>query len=68
MKRIRKLLGTYSVEKILIVPYRSYGSCSHVYVKGRVLDNPPLQYNIKQSFGETLRNAIDQFNTHEFSI
>lgn len=64
-KRFRKLFGTYAIQKILIIPYRSYGSWSHLYVKGRVLDNEPLVYEPKQSFWNTLRNAFRQFDTHE---
>ena len=66
-KRLQKLLGKYKIEKILIVPYRSYGAAHHLYIKGRVLDNPPVEILEKQGFWRTVRNAIKQFNTHEVS-
>jgi phosphatidate phosphatase APP1 len=64
-KRLRKLFGTYSIEKILIIPYRSYGTQFHMYVKGRVLDNDLPETTQKQTFVQTIRHAIHQFNTHE---
>ncbi len=66
-KRIRKLFGRYELQKILIVPYRSYGKSFHIYIKGRVLDNEPLEIAAKQSFFRTLKNAFLQFNTHEIA-
>jgi phosphatidate phosphatase APP1 len=65
IKRIQKLLGTYTIEKLMVVPYRSYGTAYRLYVKGRVLDNPPLQIVKKQSFWKTLKNTFQQFDTHE---
>ncbi|MBF0695578.1 MAG: DUF2183 domain-containing protein [Flavobacterium sp.] len=64
-KRLRKLFGTYSIQNILIIPYRSYGAQYHMYVKGRVLDNVMLSMTENQSFLQTIRNAFRQFNTHE---
>ena len=64
-KRLRKLIGTYTIVKMLVVPYRSYGTAHHLYIKGRVLDNPPLDILEKQSFWKTVKNTIQQFNTHE---
>ncbi len=66
-KRFRKLLGTYTIENVLIIPYRSYGKAFHVYVKGRVLDNDPLLITEKQSFFQTLKLAFRQFDTHEIA-
>lgn len=67
IKRIKKLLGLYTVEKILIVPYRSYGTNLHLYIKGRVLDNEPLQITARQSFFNTVADAYRQFDTHEIN-
>ena len=67
LKRIRKILGRYSVEKIHIVPYLSYGTSYRLYVKGRVLDNPPLEIVKEHSFLATLKNAFRQFDTHEIA-
>ena len=64
-KRIKKFLGTYIVQKALIIAYRSYGTSSHLYVKGRVLDNPPIEIVQELGFGSTLRNTFRQFDTHE---
>lgn len=64
-KRFQKLFGTYAIQKILIVPYRSYGSWSHVYIKGRVLDNDELVYAPRHSLFDTIKNAFRQFDTHE---
>jgi len=64
-KRLKKLFGTYTIQTILIHPYRSYGTHFRLYVKGRVLDNPPFEITRKHTFWETLRNAFRQFDTHE---
>ncbi|HEX8270631.1 MAG TPA: phosphatase domain-containing protein [Flavobacterium sp.] len=64
-KRFRKLFGNYKIGQILIVPYRCYGTGLHLYVKGRVLDNEPLEIIEKHSVIETLQYAFHQFNTHE---
>ena len=64
-KRLAKLLGTYKIVKIQIVPYRSYGTFFHLYIKGRVLDNPPLLMIKEHRFIDTLANAFRQFDTHE---
>lgn len=65
LKRLKKLLGTYKIDKVYIEPYRSYGTSFRLYVKGRVLDNLPLQYTPQQSFWQTLKNAVKQFDTFE---
>ena len=65
IKRLKKLIGTYTFHKILIVPYRSYGTYFRLYVKGRVLDNPLLEMDAKHSIIQTFRNAFRQFDTHE---
>lgn len=66
-KRLRKLFGTYAVENILIIPYRSYGTNFRIYAKGRVLDNVSLEYTEEHSVWQTLRNAFRQFDTHEIA-
>ncbi|KGO92385.1 App1 family protein [Flavobacterium subsaxonicum] len=65
IKRLKKLFGHYKIDAIHIVPYRSYGTQNHLYVKGRVLDNVPLQYSESPSFVATIKNAIKQFDTYE---
>lgn len=65
LKRIQKLFGTYKATAIHVMPYRSYGTSFRLYIKGRVLDNTPIQYLDKQSFFRTLANAFKQFDTHE---
>lgn len=64
LKRLKKLFGNYTIENVLIVPYRSYGTNSHLYVKGRVLDNHPLQVK-EESFFKTLTFTYKQFDTFE---
>lgn len=65
-KRFKKLIGRYrNLEQIYIVPYRSYGTYSHVYVKGRVLDNEPLKIVKDQSLYRTLKNTYKQFDSFE---
>jgi phosphatidate phosphatase APP1 len=66
-KRIDKLLGRYKVEKVHIVPYRSYGTPIRLYIKGRVLDNLPLEFLDNHDFWQTIRNSFRQFNTHEIA-
>lgn len=65
IKRIRKLFGTYAVGKILITAYRSYGTPHRIYLKGRVLDNIPLETIAKHSFLQTVKHSFMQFDTHE---
>lgn len=65
LRRIQKLLGTYKIMQLLILPYRSYGKNFHLYIKGRVLDNKALNFAENQSFLKTLGNALRQFDTHE---
>lgn len=64
-KRIQKLFGTYKATEIHVMPYRSYGTSFRLYVKGRVLDNSPIQHLDKQSFFQTIANAVKQFDTYE---
>lgn len=64
LKRLKKLFGNYTIENVLIVPYRSYGTDSHLYIKGRVLDNQPLQVK-EESFFKTLKFTYNQFDTFE---
>jgi phosphatidate phosphatase APP1 len=66
-KRLRKIFGTYKIETVQVVPYLSYGTSYRLYVKGRVLDNFPLQITPDHSFLQTLKNAFRQFDTHEIS-
>jgi len=65
LKRIKKIFGFYKIDAIHIVPYRSYGTPYRLYVKGRVLDNVPLDYEENPSFMATIKNAIRQFDTYE---
>jgi len=65
LKRIKLLFGNYKADKIHIMPYRSYGTSFRLYVKGRVLDNYPIQYLDKQSLWQTIKNAVKQFDTYE---
>jgi phosphatidate phosphatase APP1 len=64
-KRFQKLFGTYTIGNILMVPYRSYATNLKLYVKGRVLDNEPLEMIRRQSVWDTVKNAFLQFDTHE---
>lgn len=65
-KRIRKLAGRYKMlDRILITPYRSYGTHSHLYILGRVLDNDKLKIAKDPSLFKTLRNTWKQFDTFE---
>jgi len=65
LKRIKLLFGKYKADKIHIMPYRSYGTSYRLYVKGRVLDNFPIEYLDKQSLWQTIKNAVKQFDTYE---
>lgn len=66
LKRLRKLIGYYkNLDQVYVVPYRSYGTYSHLYVKGRVLDNEPLKIFKDQSLYQTLKNTWKQFDSFE---
>ncbi|WP_298528309.1 App1 family protein [uncultured Christiangramia sp.] len=66
IKRFKKLLGRYrNLDQIHIVPYRSYGTYSHLYVFGRVLDNEPLNIVKEQSIFRTIKNTYKQFDSFE---
>lgn len=66
IKRFKKLLGRYSnLEQVYIIPYRSYGTFSHLYLKGRVLDNEPLKIVQDQSVFNTVKNTWKQFDSFE---
>ncbi|MDT0677106.1 App1 family protein [Autumnicola musiva] len=66
LKRIKKLLGRYrNYEQILLIPYRSYGTYSRLYVKGRALDNEPLKIVKDQSAYRTVKNTWKQFDSFE---
>ncbi len=66
IKRLKKLIGRYkNLEQIYIIPYRSYGTFSHLYIKGRVLDNEPLKIIKDQSIYRTLKNTWKQFDSFE---
>ena len=47
------------------MPYRSYGTYSHLYIKGRALDNEPLQIVQDQSIFRTIKNTYKQFDSFE---
>ncbi|WP_417885884.1 App1 family protein [Zunongwangia sp.] len=65
-KRIKKILGRYrNLDQILIIPYRSYGTHSRLFVKGRVLDNAPLKITETQKTWKTFVNTYKQFDSFE---
>ncbi|MDN3595234.1 App1 family protein [Zunongwangia endophytica] len=65
-KRVKKLLGRYrNLDQVLIVPYRSYGTYSRLFVKGRVLDNAPLKIHQDQKTWKTFVNTYKQFDSFE---
>lgn len=65
-KRLRKLAGRYKlIDQVLITPYRSYGTHSHLYIKGRVLDNEPLQITQDANIFKTIKTTYKQFDTFE---
>ncbi len=65
LRRLKKLFGFYTIKNILIIPYRSYGSHFHIYVKGRLLDDVPLKIAQDHSFFKTLQSTYKQFDTYE---
>ena len=66
LKRIKKIFGVYrNIENVLITPYRSYGTQSHIYLLGRALDDVPLKIIEDQSFSKTLKNTYNQFDSFE---
>lgn len=66
LKRLKKLIGRYrNLEQVLLSPYRSYGTYSHLYVKGRALDNEPLKITQDQSVFRTIKNTYKQFDSFE---
>lgn len=66
IKRFKKLIGRYrNLEQVYIIPYRSYGTFSHLYLKGRVLDNEPLKIVKDQSVFKTIKNTWKQFDSFE---
>ncbi|MBZ9728304.1 DUF2183 domain-containing protein [Salegentibacter sp. JZCK2] len=65
-KRLRKLAGRYKfIEQVLITPYRSYGTHSHLYILGRVLDNEPLKISKGANIFKTIKTTYKQFDTFE---
>ncbi|MBE7641008.1 MULTISPECIES: App1 family protein [Salegentibacter] len=65
-KRIRKLAGRYKlIDQVLITPYRSYATHSHLYIKGRVLDNEPLKIIKDANIFRTIKTTYKQFDTFE---
>lgn len=65
-KRLRKLAGRYKlIDQILITPYRSYGTHSHLYIMGRVLDNEPLKITKDANIFKTIKTTYKQFDTFE---
>ncbi|MEE2770784.1 MAG: phosphatase domain-containing protein [Bacteroidota bacterium] len=66
VKRFKKLIGRYrNLEQVYVVPYRSYGTYSHLYIKGRALDNEPLKIIQDQSVFKTIKNTWKQFDSFE---
>lgn len=65
LKRIKKIFGSYNIDNILITPYRSYGTPSHLYVLGRALDDIPLKIVEDQSLLTTFKNTYKQFDSFE---
>lgn len=66
LKRFKKIFGVYrNIENVLITPYRSYGTQSHIYLLGRALDDVPLKIVEDQSFSKTLKNTYKQFDSFE---
>lgn len=66
IRRLKNLIGRYEKpEKVLITPYRSYGTRNHLYLLGRALDDVPLKIVEDQTFYHTLKNTYRQFNTYE---
>ena len=66
IKRFKKLLGRYrNLDQVYLVPYRSYGTYSHLYVKGRALDNEPLMIEQDQNVLKTIKNTYKQFDSFE---
>ncbi|MFV8226178.1 App1 family protein [Christiangramia aquimixticola] len=66
IKRFKKLIGRYrNLDQVYVVPYRSYGTYSHLYVKGRALDNEPLKIVKDQSVYRTIKNTYKQFDSFE---
>jgi phosphatidate phosphatase APP1 len=66
LRRIKKIFGVYrNIENVLITPYRSYGTQSHIYLLGRALDDVPLKIVEDQSFSKTLKNTYKQFDSFE---
>lgn len=64
-KRLKKIFGYNTIGAVHILPYKSYGTFNHIYIKGRAMDNSPLQYSESNSFFTTLKNSIQQFDTFE---
>ncbi|MDT0689173.1 DUF2183 domain-containing protein [Salegentibacter sp. F188] len=65
-KRLKKFIGRYrNLEQVLLIPYRSYGTYSRLYVFGRALDNEPLKIVQDQSFWKTTKNTWKQFDSFE---
>lgn len=66
LKRIKKIFGLYKdIDNVLITPYRSYGTESHIYLLGRALDDVPLKIVEDQSLWKTLKNTYKQFDSFE---
>jgi phosphatidate phosphatase APP1 len=48
-----------------IVLYRTYSDVDHLYIRGRALEDEPLNLKAGQSFWQTLRNTYHIFKTDE---
>lgn len=67
IKSLRRFLGIGKTRNIRLVPYRSYGTGSHLYLLGRALYNEKLEMLQSQSFFHTLKNTYKQFESDEIS-
>jgi phosphatidate phosphatase APP1 len=68
LKRLKKIFGLYkNIDNVLITPYRSYGTRSHIYLFGRALDDVPLKIVEDQSLLKTLKNTYKQFDSFEIT-
>jgi len=66
LKRIKNFFGLYKgIDNVIITPYRSYGTPSHIYLLGRALDDVPLKIVEDQSLWKTLKNTYKQFDSYE---
>ncbi|HET8855696.1 MAG TPA: phosphatase domain-containing protein [Salinimicrobium sp.] len=65
IQSLRNIFSSGKPRTMRLVPYRSYGTGSHLYLLGRALYNEKLKMLKDQSFFHTIKNTYKQFESDE---